>query len=78
MCGPMRNPCSDTGRLESDISRLENEVNKKADSYEISTLNSNVADLARSIGEVSSICSGLCSRIEALEEDARRREEDAC
>lgn len=68
MCGPPRHPCSDTGRLEADIGRLQGEVRRKAESYEITTLSNNVADLARAVREVSSVCSGLCSRIEACEE----------
>lgn len=66
--GPARHPCSDTGRLESDIDRLANEVHRKADSHEISTLNSNVAHLERANEELSSICDGLRSRLETCEE----------
>ncbi len=47
--GPMSDPMSAVGRLQSDFDRLSNEVNRKANSYEISTLSSNVADLAHSI-----------------------------
>ncbi len=70
---PASHPCSDTGRLQSDVSRLVSELSRKAEQHETSTLNSKVADLARSIGEVSSICFGLCTRIERLEEEFRSR-----
>lgn len=73
--GPMRHPCSDTGRLEGDLQQVENELRRKADSHEVATLNSNVADLARSTGEVSSVCHGLCSRVEACEEAIRQLKE---
>lgn len=70
--GPARYPCSNTGRLESDINRLASEVSRKADKYEISTLSSDVGNLAHSIGEVSSVCHGFCSRLEATENAIQR------
>ncbi len=74
--GPMSDPTGAVGRLQSDISRIDNEVRRKANDHEVSTLNSNVADLSRSIGEASSVCYGLCSRIETLEAQMQRMVEE--
>lgn len=69
--GPMRHPCSDTGRLESDINRLENEVRRKADGYEISSLNSKVDALVSAVRDISSICDGILSRLQTCEENTQ-------
>lgn len=66
--GPPAHPCSDTGRLQSDINRIDSELRRKADSHEITTLSSNVADLARSIRDVGSVCDGFLRQLEILKE----------
>lgn len=75
MSGPLHYPGSDLGRIQGDISRLEQQLNRKADDHEISTLNSNISDLARSVGELSSVCDGILNRLEACEEELRRIQE---
>lgn len=73
--GPLSHPCSDTGRLQSEVSRIDSELRRKADSHEIATLNSRLDDTIRAIVGVSTVCDGLLSRIETLEETQRNNEE---
>ena len=65
--GPAAHPCSDTGRLQSDINRIENQLRNKADSYNIQTLSKKIDLLVQAIRDVDSVCDTLLSRIEACE-----------
>lgn len=66
-------PTSITGQLESDIRQVKDEVRRKADAYEVSSLNRNMDDLVRTIGTLGSVVDGLLSRIEACENEMRQR-----
>ena len=46
-------PCSDTGRLQSDLSNLECTVRDKAESYEVSSLRSDVDRMEYTVRELS-------------------------
>lgn len=64
---PPQAPTTGIGSLQSDISRLENELRRKADSHEISTLTCNVATLASAIRELSTVVDGLLTRLQEVE-----------
>ena len=73
--GPMRNPCSDTGRLESDVNRLESALHNKADTWEISDLKNSIIRLQNKVESLEYSNSDLqnkylelLSRIESCEE----------
>ena len=69
--GPYSAPWSDTGRLQGDIDRLSSQVNQKAGSYEVSSLNSKVDGLELTVGELSSSLDGLRSELSQLRENFR-------
>jgi len=68
MTFPPSNPMSISGQLESQISDVKSSLYRKADKYEINTLNSNISDLACSIRELSSVVDRLLSRLQTCEE----------
>ena len=72
MSGPLSAPWTEIGRLQSDISNLESKLNQKADSHEIRSINSKMADLERSVGEVRSMCDGFQSQLQVIQEGLRQ------
>lgn len=69
--GPFAAPWSDTGRLQGDIDRLNSELHRKANEYEVSTLRSTVGSLEYSVRELSATCDVLRSELSQLQENFR-------
>ena len=65
--GPGAHPCSDIGRLQSDINRIDRDLSRKVDAYEMSTINSNVASMECAIEEIRSLYDGFCFKLETFE-----------
>jgi hypothetical protein len=63
---PPQHPCSPTGQLESDIRTLRSELHNKANSYEITSFNSRLDSLERTVSEVRSEITGIWNRLQEL------------
>lgn len=72
--GPMSVPWSEIGRLQSDVTSLENKMHGKADKYELSSIKNDVASLESSFRELDAKIDRMEYRLQALEEDKVRRE----
>lgn len=73
--GPMNAPWTEIGRLQQDVQSLENKLNGKADSYEISSLRSNVDHLEHTMREISSALDGFRTELQTLQENQIRQQE---
>jgi len=71
---PLQPPWSDTGRVQSDLHRLESEVKRKADDHEIYTLTRRLDSLEHTNRETRSLCNELLSRVQTMEEKEIARE----
>ena len=60
---------SQIGSLQSDIRDIKSELNRKVNSYEISSLNSKVASLEHTIGQLSTEVNGILFKLQTLEEN---------
>lgn len=67
MSGPLKSPFTAVGRIQGDVMSLERQMHNKAEKYEITTLNSNIAHLEHSVRELESENSRLWFRLEELE-----------
>jgi hypothetical protein len=72
MSYPLQAPWTGIGNLQSDISRIESELHRKANNYEVTSLHSDISTLANSIREVSAIVDELLCRLERCEDEIRR------
>lgn len=72
---PPQAPWTGIGALQSDISSIKSELRGKADDYKISSLNSDVATVASSIRELSSVVDGLLDRVQTCEDRIQQLEE---
>jgi hypothetical protein len=63
----MSSPWTGIGSLQNDISLLQSELHRKADSHEVTSLVSRLARLECSLEELSTENDGLRARIETLE-----------
>jgi predicted RNase H-like nuclease (RuvC/YqgF family) len=70
--GPYSAPWTGEGRLQGDIDRLANEVRGKANSYEVSSLDSKLGSLERELRDLSATCDGLRSELSNLQENFRQ------
>ena len=68
MIGPLRAPWTDTGRLQSDILSIKNELSRKVNNYEITSLNSRVVSLEHTVRELCTEVTGLCSQLQELQQ----------
>ena len=66
---PQQAPWTGIGSLQSDVHRLESELRRKADDYKVSALDSRVDALVSAVRDVGSVCDGILSRLQALEEN---------
>jgi len=64
---PPQAPWSGLGQLESKIESLRRDINNKANSYDVTSLNNRLNDLEYSISEIRSEISGLEYRISNIE-----------
>jgi predicted nucleic acid-binding Zn-ribbon protein len=65
----LAHPCSDTGRLQSEVSDLNRKVSQCAQSHEVHQTQRNVDSLEHQLREVSATLDGLRSELQALQED---------
>jgi len=78
-------PWTNIGALQSDVDCLKSELQRKVNSYEVSSLRSTVDRLESSLREISSEVDGLRTRKQEVEmriqehiqEEIERRESDA-
>ncbi len=61
-------PTSGHGILQGEIDRLKTDINRKADSHEISSLNSRMGSVEREVSQISTEIDGLRSELQRLEE----------
>ena len=66
---PPQHPSSIGGQLEAEMGRLRNEIDRKANSYEISEINRKLDSLQRECGELRSEVDGILSRLQNVEEN---------
>ena len=66
---PPQHPSSIGGQLESELGRVRDEVNRKANSYEITEINRKLDSLQRECGELRSEVDGILSRLQNVEEN---------
>ena len=71
MTGPLSAPWTEIGRCQTDISRLEAEVRRKADDHEIHALSRRVDSMEHTVRELSSTLDGIQSRLSELEAEKR-------
>lgn len=69
---PPQPPWTDIGNLQTEIHQIRNELRNKANGYEISSFNSRLDAVVSAVRDISSVCDGILSRLEALE--ARNRD----
>ena len=67
MSYPVQPPMTGIGSLQSDVARIERELHLKANSQEISTLTYDVGRVAMAVRELTSIVSGIHTRVQKLE-----------
>jgi len=68
MIGPLRAPWTDTGRLQSDILSIKNELSRKVNNYEITSLNSRVVSLEHTVRELCTEVTGIRSQLQELQQ----------
>lgn len=68
---PEQAPWTGIGALQGDIRELRAELSRKAESHELSSLNSLVGRLECSAGEVSATVDELRNRVAQMEETLR-------
>jgi conjugal transfer/entry exclusion protein len=61
-------PWTDIGYLQTDIQQLKNELQQKANSHEIHSINSRMDSLERTCVELSSQFNEILFRLQKLEE----------
>lgn len=66
---PQEPPWTNVGSLQSDVRAIESKLRGKADDYKVTSLNSRVDALVSAIREISTVCDGILSRLEACEEN---------
>lgn len=64
----LNHPCSDTGRLQSEIRDLDRKVGQCAQSHEVHQVQRNVDSLEHQVREVSSLLDGVRSELQSLRE----------
>lgn len=69
-------PCSDTGRLQSEIRDVERKVSQCAQSHEVHQAQRNVDSLEHTVRELSSVVDGLRYELETLREEIRIMKEE--
>jgi len=69
---PPQNPTSAVGSLQVDIRNIENQLRNKADDYQVNALIRQVDALERTIGDVSTLCNELLSRMQTCEENHQK------
>jgi len=65
----LMHPCSDTGRLQSEIRDVERKVNQCAQSHEVHQAQRDVDNLEHTMRELSSMVDGLRSELQTLQEE---------
>ena len=65
-------PWTDTGRLQSDISDIRNELRGKANGYEIHAVSSRVDTLEHTCREIGTKVDGFHFELQALQENLLR------
>ena len=70
--GPYSAPWTDTGRLQGDVDRINSELHRKADSYEVSSLNSKLDSVERTCGELRTEIDEFRNQLEHLRENFRQ------
>ena len=72
--GPLAAPWTGLGQLQGDVSRLQSELRRKADSHEVSSLKRDVDRLERANGELRSEIDGLHAELQTFREEMGVRE----
>jgi len=67
MAYPTQAPWTGIGSLQSDVSSLKQELSRKAESYELHSINRRLDHLEHSMREIRSMLDSLRNRIETLE-----------
>ena len=65
---PPQAPWTGIGSLQQEVSSLKQELNRKADKYEISSLNSKMVSLEYTIRELRTEIDGLRFELQRLQE----------
>jgi len=69
---PQQAPWTGIGSVQSDIHEIRTELRSKADDYKVSSIDSRLDTLVNAVRDISTVCDGILSRLEALE--ARNRD----
>ncbi len=64
-------PCSDTGRLQSQVRDLERKMSQCAQAHEVYQTSRDVGNLEHTVRELSAVVDELRYRVEIAEEDLR-------
>lgn len=64
----MNAPWTDIGRVEGEIQSIHNDLHRKAESYEITTINGKLDSLERTVREISTTVDGIFYRLQELGE----------
>ena len=65
----LNHPCSDTGRLQSEVRDLDRKISQCAQSHEVHQTQRNVDSLEHQLREISSTLDGLRSELQTVQED---------
>ena len=71
---PPQPPWTDTGRLQQDISDVQRQLHNKAESYELTNINSKLHSLESTVVNLESTISDLRYQVEDLIEKVRTLE----
>ncbi len=71
MSYPPQAPWTGIGSLQSEVQDIRSALHGKADKHEIHSLDSRLASVERSLGEISASCDGLSRRLETIEAACR-------
>jgi archaellum component FlaC len=68
-------PWTDIGRIQSEISSIENQIRGKADNHEIHSIHSRLDNLERECREIRSLFDGIRSELQTAQENILRLQE---
>lgn len=67
-------PWTEIGRLQQEVTTLQNEMRNKSDSHEIHSINRRLDSLEHTCREIWSKVDDLSSRLQTMEEIEKQRE----
>jgi len=67
-------PWTQIGALQQEVSSIKSELSRKAESYEIHSLNSRLDSVEHTVREIVSALDGLVFRLQAIEDKVNQQE----